>query len=278
MVKSGKYGVLNVVLHPHPENAYRKLFEDTAKFAVPVKYYGDRFAKISPISETRDGVFSGRLATWSEIDTKENLIEKETLNELLFSEADIRLPSGIGFNSRVFSFAFRTSDHRLYVELLNDENQRLTIGAAKKIFDYLLRQRVEGSNELIVHIVSRSSSVDFVLNTPHLRKLEIEVELPNPDVLTPQKQEVLDALNLMKAKKMKVELTRRSGEDHLEVTPGIRAFAELSAENGHSRATGRDDQGNTVERSTDDFPLEVDVTLLPEESRAVAARRVALSE
>lgn len=278
MVKSGKYGVLNVVLHPHPDNAYRKLFEDTAEFAVPVKYYGDRYAKISPISQTRDGVFSGRLATWSEIDTDENLIEKETLNELLFSEADIRLPSGIGFNARVFSFAFRTSDHRLYVELLNDENQRLSVATAKKIFESLLGQLIDGSTELSVHVVSQSSSVDFVLSTPHLRKLEIEVELPNPDVLTPEKQEVLDALNLMKAKKMKVELTRRAGEAALELTPGIKAFAELSSENGHSKAIGRDDQGNVVERRTDDFPLEVEVPLLPEESRAIAARRVALSE
>lgn len=278
MIRSGKYGVLNIVLHPHPAGSYRRLFEETSGSAEPVNYYGERYAKISPISETRDGIFTGRLATWTEIDTEENLIKKDTLNELLFSQSNIAIPRDIGFNSRVFSFAFRVSDHRLFVELVNDENQKISIGAAQKIFLGLLNQAIDGKSELNVHVVSKSSSWQYVLETPQLRKLEVEVQLPNPDVLSASKKEILDSMKLMKAKKMRVELTRQAGEENLEISPGVQAFVELSTENGFSKALGRDADGKAVARSTEDFPLEVDLVLMQDESRAIAARRAALSE
>lgn len=278
MQRIGRYGALNIVLHPHPEGAYESLFRSAAERGSPVKYYGERFAKLSPISEVRDGMFSGRLATWAEINTDGNLIDKETLNEILFAEANIALPRGVGFNSRVFSFAFRISDHRLFFELINDENEKISVGAVQKILTLILGEVLSNGQELMVHVVSRSSSVQFVLKTPGLRKLEIEVELPNPDVLTDKKREVIEALQLMRAKKMRVEITRSAGEDFLELTPGVSTFAELAAENGYAKATGRDDGGNPVERSTKDFPLEVEVALSPDESRAIATRRIAAAE
>lgn len=275
MQKIGRYGALNVVLHPHPDGSYEALFRAAAERSIPVKYFGDRFAKLSPISETRDGVFSGRLATWSEINTDGNLIDKDTLNEMLFAEANIALPRGVGFNSRVFTFAFRISDHRLFFELMNDENERISVGAVQKILLLVLYQVLPPEQELAIHIVSSSSSVANVLKTPGLKKLEIEVNLPNPDVLTDKKGEVVESMRQMRARKMRVELTKMAGDEELSLSPGVQTFAELAAENGFAKAVGRDQDGKTVERSTKDFPLEVETVLNQEESRAIATRRIA---
>lgn len=278
MERLGRYCVLNVVLHPHPVGSYRALFENAATRSQKVNYYGERFAKISPLTPTRDGVFTGRLATWTEINTDGNLIDKNTLDEMLFSDSGIDLSSGIGFNARVFSFAFRIAGHRLFVEKINDENEKISNGAVLKIFSAILLDAAEGHQDLSVSVVSSASAINFVLQTPNLRKLEIVVDLPNPDVLTAEKNEIIESLQIMKAKKMRVELTRQAGSDRLELTPGVRAFAELSSENGFATATGRDDDGKAIERSTKDFPEEIETVLLEDESRALGTRRIALGE
>ena len=144
----GIYGALNVVLHPHPDGAYRELFERAGASQQAQKYFGDRFARLSPISETRNGAFSGRLTTWTEIDPKSNSIQTETLVESPLSDTDFTLPRNIGFNAKVFSFAFREEDHTLFVELLNDERQSISINSAKKAFFNILSKNKFSCMEL----------------------------------------------------------------------------------------------------------------------------------
>ena len=128
MARTGRYGALNIVAHPHPAGTYRKIFENAGADSRGARFHGDQFATLSPISSTRNGVFTGKLATWTEIDPKSNLIDKASLKEQLLSESDIAIPTDIGFNSKVFSFAFRERDHKLFVELINDEGQTISIG------------------------------------------------------------------------------------------------------------------------------------------------------
>lgn len=263
------------MLHPHPEGAYRELFEAAASGNHIVKYYGDRFAKISPLSNIKNGVFTGKLATWTEIDPGSNLIEKSTLNEVLFSDSDVTLPDGVGFNSKVFSFAFRIADHRLYIETRNDENENISIKLAKTAFKRIFELSLGPIAESVdVHVVSSENALDLVLSTPGLRFIEIQVDLPNPDVLTGSKREIIESMQLMKAKRFRIELTKQAGEDHLVLSEGVRAVAELGQENGFVTALGREN-GDTVERSTKQFPMEIETILNVDESRAAATRRIA---
>lgn len=276
MEKVASYGVLNTVVHPHPAGAYRKLFEIAGADSRGVRFHGDRFATLSPISETRDGVFTGRLATWTEIDPHSNLIEKKSLKESLLSDSGVSLPDGVGFNSRVFSFAFREKDHKLFVELKNDENQSISIGRARLAILKVLQAVQPGDvDELDVHIVSQANAVDAVLSIKKIRKVEILLDLPNPDILSDKKKAILDEIQAIHAKRLKTEITKAAGEESLELSEQYRAMAELAKDNGYVFARGLDEYGDPVERNTKKYPMEVETVLGQDESRALATRRIA---
>lgn len=276
MNKFGRYGVLNVVLQPHPKGSYRRLFEKAGSDLNGVRFHGDRFATISPIGETRNGVFTGRLATWTEIDPTSNLIVKASLKESLLADSTFELSPEVGFNSRVFSFAFRERDHQLFVELLNDEGQSISVGRARlalsKVLEHVLPSEFES---LEVHIATDANAVDQVLSIPKIRKIVIQLDEPNPDGMEDAKQKILDEIQQMHAKRLKTEVTKASGEDTLVLSQQYRAMADIAKDNGYVEASGRDNDGEPVERSTKSYPRDVDVVLGQDESRAIATRRVA---
>jgi len=276
MARIGKYGVLNVVMHPHPAGAYRRLFDLAGKDPNGVRFFGDRFATLSPISETRNGVFSGRLATWTEIDPDSNLIEKRSLKEQLLADAEIDLPEGVGFNSKVFTFAFREADHRLYVELKNDENQTISIGRACQAIAKVLESiRPIDVDEIDVYVSTRSNAVEHVLSIPKLRKVVIQLDLPNPDGLSDEKQALLDEIDGMHAKRLRAEVTRAAGHDTLILSERYRVMAELAPDNGFVKSSGKDDLGSPLERSTKEYPNEIEVEVHQDQSRAITTRHVA---
>lgn len=272
----GRYGRLNVVLHPHPVGAYRQLFEAAGEDLNGVRFHGDRFATLSPITETRNGVFTGRLATWTEIDPKSNLIEKKSLKENLLSDSNLNLPDDVGFNSRVFSFAFREKDHQLYVELLNDERQSISVGRARLAILRVLEEVLpSGFDELSVHVATSQNAVEHVFAIPRIRKVTIQLDEPNPDGLEDAKQKILQEIQDTHAKRVKTELIKSSGEETLVLTERYHAMADLAKDNGFVEATGRDDDGEPVERSTKSYPELTEVNLGEGESRALGTRRIA---
>ena len=276
MHKTGYYGVLNTVLHPHPAGAYRNIFEIAGADPRGVRFHGDRFATMSPVSETRNGVFTGRLATWTEINPQSNLIEKKSLKESLLSESNVLLPDGVGFNSRVFSFAFREAEHQLYVELRNDENQTISIGRARLAFLRVFQAfKPEQVDELDVHIKTQSNAVEQVLSIPKIRNIEILLNLPNPDHLSEQKKAILEEIDALHAKRMKTQITKAAGEETLKLNPRYKAMAELAKDNGYLHAKGRDVNGDPIDRSTKKYPSEIEIELGKDDSRAIATRRLA---
>ena len=274
---TGKYGLLNVVAHPHISGTYRRIFEKAANDSRGVRFHGDRFATISPLSADRNGVFTGRLATWTEIDENSNLIEKTSLKESLLEDSDFKLPDDVGFNSKVFSFAFRIADHRLFIELLNDENTSISVGRAKLAFEKVLQAFLPSDIEsLDVYIVPSQNAVDRVLQLPGLKRLEIQLELPNPDDLSEEKRKLLKEIEELGAKRIKSEIFKRAGEESLHVTPRYRAMAELAQDNGYVSATGFE-HGDTVRRSTKEYPTQIQVELPTDASRAIHTRVIAES-
>ncbi|WP_415919737.1 DUF4747 family protein [Tateyamaria sp. SN6-1] len=274
-----KYGVLNVVVQPHPNRAYRRLFEAASQVndgdRIGVRFFGDQFAAISPISETRNGVFSGRIAIWTEIDPESNMIQKSSLRETLLADSGISLPDDVGFNSRIFAFAFREANHRLFVELLNDEDRSISVGRARQAFNAILQHFCPDEFESAeVYVVPRKNAVDQVLSTPGLKKIEIVLDVPNPDDLSEEKQKLLDEVNEMRAKRLKSEITKRAGADSLELTGRYKDLAELAQDTGYVTATGARD-GEKIERSTKSYPEEIEAELPENSSRAAYTRDVA---
>ena len=262
MERKASYGVLNVVAHPHPEGTYRKLFEMAGQDTFGHQFFGDRYATLSPVTPTRNGVFTGRLATWTEIDQGSNLIDKRSLKESLLADSGIPLPENVGFNSKVFSFAFRESDHRLFVELINDEGQTISIGRARAAFTKILQAICPDEiSELDVHFISSSNAVEHVLAIPRLRKLEIVLDLPNPDDVTPAQQAIIEKINRMHAKRLKTEITKSAGAETLTLTDDYLVMSQLAKNNGHVVGYGHDENGEKIVRNTDEYPQEINIIL-----------------
>jgi hypothetical protein len=270
------YGLLNVVAHPHPEGIYRQIFEKAA-LSSAVKFRGDRYATISQITETQDGVFRGRLATWSEIDPKSPSVNKSSLEEMTLAEAGIKLPDNIGFNSAIFYFAFRMPEHALYVELSNSEGRSISPNSARKAFDVILGSAsAKMVDELNVFLGSKSDAIDHVLSLKSIRKIKIDLKLPNPDDLSEAHQAALDKINSMKAQRLEATFTRAVGEDTLVLIPEWRAVTDLALNNGYVATTGINEFDEISERSTKDFPAEITEELADEDTGYRAVRRVAV--
>ena len=271
MERIGSYGILNIVAHPHPRGTYRSLFEMVGADPNGIRFRGDQYATLSPISETRNGVFSGRLAIWTEIDPNSNMIEKKTLKQSLLLDSTLRLPEGVGFNSKIFAFAFREENHRLYVELNNDEGQTVSIGTACKVFAQIFKNiRPDTVEQVDVHISTRRNAVEQVLAIPKIRKIEILLDMPNPDDLSEDKARLLKEIEDMRAKKLRSEITRASGQETLILSPRYIVMSELAKDNGYVTASGNDIDGEKIERSTKDYPNEIETLLGEDESRAFA--------
>lgn len=270
------YVLFNVVAQPHPQGAYRDLFE-AASISKPVKHRGERYARISPITKTENQIFRGRIATWSEIDRNAPAVSKSSLEEKSLEEAGIQFPDDIGFNSRIFYFAFREDKHALYVELNNDEGSTISPNVARKAFEDILRSAKGGiCDDVFVHIASKSDALEYVLDVGSITKIEVDLFVPNPDDLSDSYRDVLDEIGAMKIKRLQTVATKASGQETLILTERMRVLTQLAKDNGQVEVSGFDMEDVRVKRSTKEVPAEIEVELNNEESSYGAVRRVAL--
>lgn len=249
-------GALNISANPHPEGIYLSLLKDGS--TTRVNYRGNDWAKISRPKKLSDldGVYTGRLLAWTEIDTKGPWLDTESEDVLSADEkAKIVIPSKAKPNYRVFSYAFKERGHRLYIELRNELGDSLGPHMAQKIFYNLLSPSAFNREiDLDVTVVPTSGAVNRVLGLPGLRKLHIRVIAPNADTTDEAKRKrVLDRLDEANAKQLDETYIKKAGEERLIATPEIRETAEIAAENGFVTGTGRV-EGKTIEASTTKLP------------------------
>lgn len=271
------YALLNVVAQPHPTGVYRKLFESAAKRDA-VKFRSDRHVRISRITDSEEGIFRGRLAMWTEIDPNSPSVNKTSLEEKTLKEAGIELPANIGFNSAIFYFAFREADHALYIELSNDEGRTTTPATARNAFEKILVDaNVDLTDDVMVHIGSRADAISYVLGLKAIRKIEIDLNIPNPDDLSDAHQEVLDRLEAMHAKRLQTSLSKAAGAETLVLSEDYRVLAEVAKDNGSVKTYGKDENGTPDDRSTKEVPAEIEEQISDGDSSFQAVKRVAVA-
>lgn len=269
------FGVLNVVAHPHPEGIYERVFAAAGEMRRGAKFYGDRYATLSPVTGVRQGVFTGRLATWTEVDRNAKTIDTALLEERLFDESGVVIPSGTGLNSKVFNFAFNVDKHQLVLETRNDEDQTISIGLGQRaIAKVLAMVKIPGLEELSVHLVTREDAIARILSLPELRKISIDLFKPNPDDLSDVEREMLEELEALNAKRNKTELTKSKDADTLVLTPRYRAMAQVAKNNGSVAASGRDEDKEKINLNTKQLPKSYSIDA-SDDSGAIVARRLA---
>ena len=273
---SKSYGRLNIVMNPHPEGSYRDLFDMAAAAEQGVRFFGENCAAISRPSATENGIFVGRLAIWTEVDPDAPAINKRTFVQSILSDAGVVIPESIGINSRIFYFAFRLSDHRLYLELRNDEGQTVSISRARMAFQKIFEKLdFAEPTETIVHIDTQSNAVDTVLSIPRIRSVTIQLDLPNPDDMSEAEREIIEEMKKMNSKRIESKITKAAGEETLILSDRYRVMAEIAKDNVYVKAIGRDIADEKIERSTKDYPLTFEYPQTTDEPSSLAARRAA---
>lgn len=271
------FGALNIVAHPHPAGTYRRIFEIVAASKKSVNFFGDKYAKLSPISETRDGIFTGRLATWTEVNKNDNAINTQSLEEVDFNESGVVIPQGVGLSAKVFEFAFNEKSHTLVFEIKNDLGHQMSINRAQKAFEKILKaHEFPGVSELDVYVKTQKNVVAQILELPKLRKLEIDLRLPNPDDLSEEHEDLLREMEEMQTKTAKVQLIKQNDADALHPSERYQVMADIAKDNGSVVGYGKNEDGENVILKTSQYPIIYRVTA-DEDSGVASIRRIAES-
>lgn len=274
--KSVEFCILNISANPHPSGIYPKLLEKTAN--IHVNYRGNDFATISKPTFREDGFYQGRIVCWTDIDTSEPAINKIDLSEIPLEDLDIRIPSHVGLNGRVFSYTLREKDHKVFVETKNDLGKRLSPTMVGKIFTHLMSGNVLGVDAPIVGItvVPDEDTLNRILAIANLNRLKIHMVRPNQDDINDEVERVLHELEQQNATAQDVVLTARPGGEGLQ--PNKRAIAQAKAAemNGYVEASGKEDDGEPIRLSTKEHPKILKTDL--DESSSIWGAALALAK
>ena len=96
--------------------------------------------------------------------------------------------------------------------------------------------------------------LEKVLAIPRITKFEIYLTLPNPDQNEAPAERVLKRLTDQGAKSQEVKYIAKSRKKGFKPNHETLIEAEVAADNGVVKATGYDNGGNKLSRSTDEYP------------------------
>lgn len=273
--RTGKYGVLNVVAQPHPQGAYRDIFELAGATQATVRLRADRFARLGPISKSRDDIFSGVIAMWTEIDPREKGIQKKDLQQSALSDLGVSLPDGVGFNSRIFAYSFNENNHKLYIQTKNDEGELASIHSLRRAFEKILNDVLPDEFESIsVHLETSSDALEKVISVSNISKIRVVVYRPNPDSLDDLVERKVRELEQGNIAREEIIAVRSKNAESINVVGDLRAAAELARNDGIVEVTGTED-GRRIVRSTQEYPLYITEPLASDDTSAGVTRRIA---
>ena len=247
---------LNIAANPHPAGIYTALLARAAERYTRAR--GTDFAKITkPIADTENGILSGRILVWTDIDLHGRWLDLSKEDTLTREEQKkISIPENAKPNYRVFSYIFHLSKHRLYYESKNEFSESLGPTVCRRIFENLLTAKgvLPAKTEVEVTVIPQTSAVGRILQMPGLRSIELRLLLPNTDDVDPEKRKrVFDRLSNMNAKRLEEKFVKRAGADRLKPDEDLKDLAAIAAENGYVRGEGRV-QSKVSALSTTDVP------------------------
>lgn len=252
MAKTKHFCVLNITAHPHPVGAYRDLFKSVQR--KPAKFFGDLYAAISPLSRSRNGVFHGRLAVWTQVDESSDVIDTESFEEIAFRASDVVIPGNRGLNSKVFDFSFNEETHFAYVELGNDQGKTMSPGRIRLAFSSIFDRHQKEFEEVYVTLIPERETLEAALSMAQLRYVEMLINRPNPDEFDSETAEVLAELEAQGASSQRLEFTKSSNSIRLNLNPRNILLARVASIAGFFKAIGKDLDGKRQEYLTKNHP------------------------
>ncbi len=249
-------GQINVACHPHDDaGTYRELFKKAKR--VRTAFRKDDFAQISPISKSKNDIFIGVLAVWTEIDRDAGVLGLKDLEEIQFDESGVVIPPDLGFNYKLFQFSFNERSHQLFVEGKNESGQTLSVNSAAKAFDAIFKNiaaRMEGIDEVNVTVVPSQDTVKKIFLIEKLRSVKYRIERPNPDNNTDKFDRVAKRMEEENLGVIETKLLRAPGKKTIELNELHKEEIEVASTNGYAVAIGTKSDGKSTKLSTKKYP------------------------
>ncbi len=268
-----EFGVINIFADPHPPGIYPNLLRSIAHR--PVKLWGEDFLAISPPERDAE-LWSGRIYVWTELDPNSPAIDTKQLEELSLAEAHVNVPTNIGINGRIFVYVLREKDHKIFFEAKNELGKHLSPERLIKPLEQLfLRTNAKGDIHVEVNVYPEEDALKNILEMAKLATLEIYLKKPNPDDNDVEAEEILRELEEQGASKKDIKLTAKSRKKGLKPNQRTQVEAEVGAETGHVRGTGKNGSGKKLDLSTEAYPKIVPIPLTGFASVLNAAKNVA---
>ncbi|WP_099510966.1 DUF4747 family protein [Microvirga ossetica] len=153
-----------------------------------------------------------------------------------------------------FLFFFDSQKHQLFFEIKGPDGS-IAPTEVERFFAILLTQRelFEKYGPVYVNLVSRRESIDKILSGLDLKKLAIRIQRPNPDDHQDLDRRMRDRLRRQRASSLTETLQAAPGET-FDPDEDTLALAKVATINGEVSATGRDENGASVTRSTRSYP------------------------
>lgn len=252
-------GVLNIRLHPHTPERYAEFLNDIYKLKKPVKLRGDRHGMISLLnrSEAGDGIFSGVITTFLEIDFDGTWFNTEELKEATDEQiSKVAIPENLHPNSAQFYFQFDTKNHKLYFQTYS-AGKVLSEKSALSLFggladDLSISQKY---GDVKITVIQSKEGLEKIFSIPVIKEIMITIVKPNADIFADDFEAQIEAhLAGAHSKKLTISYEADPGSSVVP-TDEIKAISAVALENGNVKVNGRDDSG-AVKRSTDDHPMQ----------------------
>lgn len=262
-------GILNVRLHPHPPGSYSNFIRALYALKESVRIRGDRYAIISLLDRTEeeDGIYRGRITTFTKIDTDEPWFNAGDLREADENEvSQIVIPHNLFPNAASFAFLFDANNHRIYVQTYS-KGKTFSIGSADRLFSGLADNLsiTRTFNRASITVAQSHAGLDRVFDLPTIKRVTITLLKPNADVFDDDFDEKIEGfLEETHSRRMTVTVEAEAGSS-IVPNAGIRRVSESALEHGAVTVEGRDADG-TTRRSTEDFPRLLHTRFDPDET------------
>jgi hypothetical protein len=254
-----RLGVISISTQPHSAARYQKLLHKVRNRKKAARVRGDRFGYITFLSREerprRDGSFiQGLLTTFTQIDIDGDWFNMSTgkLAELQ-ERSTIHIPSNLRPNPVEHHFRFYLKEHLLIFEIGNS-GSRLMPTSAKRLFERFLSAPTitEEFGESVVTVMPKADTVSRILRSDKIVKIELRIDVPNPDDGRSAQRKWMERLNRMDAQSAAQEFVSK---DDAFVKPDeqLTQAAKIAARSGYVAATVRD-SGRSERISTVDTP------------------------
>lgn len=248
---------LNITIHPHSPELYLRLFNEVFQQRNKAKIRGTDWGTIGwmrPIDY--DNQLNGIIGEFYKFlnidpfDTWFNERDREVIEVDEDTNVEPPVPDHLKPHLRKILFSFYPKNHRLIFERKNISpysagvflNGLLNTPESNKIF-----------GDITVLVESSHKGIQAILEIPQKSRIEIYINLPNPDDTSEQEQRVLDRLNRVGARTLTEMYSSHRGETLL---PDIEMEVLMNVAKSNGRVFARGYEGETpVEKSTEDYPI-----------------------